>query len=52
MTDVPTAQCESCGDRYPENDLNYKSVPGALLAFCDDCVEPPRAKQYGVVTPP
>ena len=44
----PLAQCEACDERHPESELNYRDVPGATLAFCDDCTEQPRHVQYGV----
>lgn len=43
-----TLQCESCGDNVPESKAEIEEVPGATLAFCEQCTEPPKAKQYGV----
>lgn len=42
------AQCDGCGDRYPEGDLTFECLPGATLAWCDDCIEPTHAEMYGV----
>lgn len=41
-------QCEECGDVVPESEATFEDVPGATLAFCDSCTEPPLHKQYGV----
>lgn len=44
----PLAQCESCHGMFPESELTPADYPGATLAFCDECIDPPRAAQYGV----
>jgi len=46
--DAPELQCESCGNRHPEPDMNLRDVPGTTLAFCDECAGTPRSVQYGV----
>lgn len=50
MTDhaAPTVQCESCGDRVPEPEAATRTVPGATLAFCEECAEPARSVKFGV----
>lgn len=42
------AQCESCGGVYPYEEMETKTYPGAELAFCQDCVAPTKAEEYGV----
>lgn len=48
MTEHETIQCEACGDYHPESEMQFEHPPGATLAFCPSCTEPPRHKQYGV----
>ena len=40
-------QCEECGNEHPESEMHIEEYPGATLAFCPSCSEPPRHKQYG-----
>lgn len=41
-------QCDACLEAVPEDEATVQEVPGATLAFCPDCCEPPRHKQFGV----
>lgn len=37
--------CETCNERVPQDRVRFKSVPGATLAFCERCREPPLEHQ-------
>lgn len=41
-------QCEKCLEAVPEDEATFKEAPGATLAFCSGCCEPPRHVQNGV----
>lgn len=41
-------QCDACLEATREDEATFQEVPGATLAFCPDCCEPPQHVQNGV----